>query len=46
MNDSMAVKFEYKQIEPETASSSFNSAPLPAGETDFDVISIAMDIIF
>ncbi len=46
MNDSMAVKFEYKQIEPDTASSSFNSAPLPAGETDFSVISIAMDIIF
>ncbi|MCW8957340.1 MAG: hypothetical protein OQL09_10690 [Gammaproteobacteria bacterium] len=46
MNDSMALKFEVKQIEPETASSSFNSVDLATGEDTFMITSLALDVIF
>lgn len=46
LNDSMAFKFESKLIEPETAGSSFNAVPLAAGEEDFIITSLAIDIIF
>lgn len=46
LNNSMAFKFEVKQIEPETAGSSFNSVPLAAGEDTFTITSLALDIIF
>lgn len=46
MNDSMALKIEVKQIEPETAGSSFNTAALPADEDTFTISSLALDVIF
>lgn len=49
LNNSMAFKFEVKQIEPDPdtlTTKSFSSVPLAAGEDTFTVTSFALDIIF